>query len=330
MKSGLLLTAATSIALLFGGNAAKAAWDFTSISDPLGTQGTVASGINDTGLIVGTYTDSSFNQTAFTLSGASYSTVTVSGAASSVASGVNNSGQISGYFTDGSGNVHGYVQTGGTTAAYDVPTTPPTSAAVGATYGSGINGAGTTVGYYLDNSSNYHGFVNSGATISGVDVTGVPGTPSGTQALGINGAGTIVGTYYNGTVNQGFIDVGGTFTPVAVPGATSTTVSSIDSVGDIAGSYTDGGGISHGFVDVDGTFYTVDDPNGSQSWILGFNNLGTVVGYYLDAATGNPVGFSADVPEPATLALFGLATVGLVAVRRRRAVSTPGLSATLA
>src|SRR3954447_13134218 len=52
----------------------------------------------------------------------------------------------------------------------------------------------------------------------------VPGAFS-TQAFGINDAGQIVGTFSDstGTGQHGFLDTGGSFTPIDVPGATIGT-----------------------------------------------------------------------------------------------------------
>jgi hypothetical protein len=62
----------------------------------------------------------------------------------------------------------------------------------------------------------------------------------------------------------------------------------------------------------------VDDPNaGTVTEILGFNNVGQVAGYYVDNS-GGVFGFTADVPEPGTLAMFGLAALGMMGLRRRR------------
>jgi len=102
-------------------------------------------------------------------------------------------------------------------------------------------------------------------------------------------------------------------------GVNGTVATSINSDGVIGGYYIDGGGTTHGFVDFGGTFYTVDAPNaGSVTAVLGISDPLHIVGYFIDAGSGIPVGFSAEVPEPATLALFGIASLGLAALRRRR------------
>lgn len=317
MCSGWLLTGATVTALLIGAGSANAAWDFVNIKDPsAGAMGTIASGINDSGQVVGDFFDAGNHNNGFMLSGATYSTVDVPAAAATVATGVNNSGQITGYYTDGSGGVHGFTQTGVTTNSFD----EPGAASGGATQGSGINASGTVVGSYFDTGGAEHGFFKSGASYSSLDVTGL-GFALNTQAFGVNAGGTIVGSFSNGSITHGFVDTGGTFTAVSDPlGINGTWATGIDNRDDIAGYYVDGGGITHGFVDLGGTFYTVDDPNagpGGGTEILGVNNDLMVVGYYVDP-NGVFVGFTAEVPEPATIALFGLPALGMAGLRRRR------------
>ena len=311
MKSGLLLTAATATALLIWGNPARAAWDFVTLQDP-GAVSTVASGINDYGQIVGSYVDGSGNTNGFGYSGGSYTTIDVPSAAATTASGISNSGQITGSYIDGSGGNHGFTQTGfaGPPTSFDDP------GGVGATYGSGINSSGTTVGYY-NNGSTVLGFSKSGASYTDVNY---PGSVT-TQALGINDLGTVVGTFNDGTLTHGFVYSASTYTlmddPLGVEGSVATSVASN---GDIGGYYTDGGGVIHGFVDLGGSYYTVDDPNaGTITEVLGISGY-TVVGFYVDP-NGVISGFTAEVPEPATIALFGVGVLGVMELRRRRAIA---------
>jgi len=147
-----------------------------------------------------------------------------------------------------------------------------------------------------------------------------------TQALGVNDLGTIVGTFYDGTLTHGFVYSASTYTQMDDPlGAEGTVTTGINSLGDTAGYYTDGGGATHGFVDLNGTYYSVDDPNaggapGQGTEVLGINDELQIVGQFTDS-NGATSGFSAEVPEPATIALFGLGVLGAVSLRRRRALA---------
>jgi probable HAF family extracellular repeat protein len=68
-------------------------------------------------------------------------------------------------------------------------------------------------------------------------VPGAIGGLVGTQAYGINDEGQIVGNFSNSTGEHGFLDVGGSFTQIDVPGATSTDVFGINDAGQIVGRF---------------------------------------------------------------------------------------------
>jgi len=76
-----------------------------------------------------------------------------------------------------------------------------------------------------------------------------PEAPS-TKALGTNGSG-IVGEFTDNTGTQGFIDSGGNVIVLDVPGASSTEVLGIDSMGDVVGVFADTTGTT-GFLGVGG------------------------------------------------------------------------------
>jgi probable HAF family extracellular repeat protein len=77
---------------------------YTPISDPLGTNGTAVTGINNQGQIVGYYLDSSNVQHGYIYSGGTYITVDAPlGDHGTVVTGINDAGQIVGYYLDNSG-----------------------------------------------------------------------------------------------------------------------------------------------------------------------------------------------------------------------------------
>jgi uncharacterized membrane protein len=79
----------------------------------------------------------------------------------------------------------------------------------------GINSRGQIVGYYYDG-GDFHGFLYQAGEFSLINAS--PGNAS-TNAFGISDSGQIVGEDLTTASDQGFVDNGGAFTPIAVPGA---------------------------------------------------------------------------------------------------------------
>jgi probable HAF family extracellular repeat protein len=76
-------------------------YSFTTIVVP-GRTGNVARGINDSGQIVGSYSEGPFGpEYGFLYAGGSLTTIDVPGANSTEAHGINDSGQIAGSYADG-------------------------------------------------------------------------------------------------------------------------------------------------------------------------------------------------------------------------------------
>jgi probable HAF family extracellular repeat protein len=83
-------------------------------------------------------------------------------------------------------------------------------------------------------------------------------------------AGVLAGIATAATADfRGFLDVGGTFTTIDVPGATYTQASGINNAGQIVGGFFDSNGISHGFLKVGGTFRTIDAPGATLAFASG-------------------------------------------------------------
>ena len=225
------LALAGAIAILVATTAAAQTptYTFTPIDVP-GAAWTVASSINDTAQIIGTFWDGTRTH-VFLNSGGSFTTIDIPGASNIGASGINNAGQIVGMFLDGTG-WHGFIYSAGSFTIIDVPLYQPSL--------SGINTAGQIVGSFGESIDVDHGFLrNVDGSITTVDV---PGAIS-TDAYGINDLGQIVG-WFDG---QGFLDVGGSFTTINVPGAFSDGAYGINNAGQIVGGYSDRTG-NHGFV----------------------------------------------------------------------------------
>jgi len=101
-------------------------------------------------------------------------------------------------------------------------------------------------------------------------------------AWGINGSNNIVGWYNGATGMHGFLYVGGSFTPIDVPSASSTLATGINDSNNIVGRYNDATGM-HGFFYAGGSFTPIDVPGASWTTPTGINNSNNIVGYYYDA-----------------------------------------------
>jgi len=140
-------------------------YTYTTIDDPLDT-GTMATfgglAINNSGQIVGNYTDSNGKVHGFLYSNSTYTTLTVpSGGmvpfAVTVPLGINNLGQIVGEYADASNTVHGFLYSDGNYTNLEDPLANVTGSFNG-TLAQGINDTDQIVGSY-DDASGRHGFL---------------------------------------------------------------------------------------------------------------------------------------------------------------------------
>ena len=168
---------------------------YTTI-DPPGSTRTIASGINDSGQIVGNFNDAADVGHGFLLSEGSYTTIDVPGSVATSVSGINASGQVVGSFFLGVPIVvHGFLFSGGSYTTIDVPGSVGTSV-------SGINASGQVVGTFGDAAHPIHGFLLSGGRFTTIDPPG----STFTNILGINGCGQMVGFFQRGGVQvHGFL-----------------------------------------------------------------------------------------------------------------------------
>jgi probable HAF family extracellular repeat protein len=123
-------------------------------SAPANSLGTGAYDINNSGQVVGFFTDSSGNYHGFIKNGSNFQTIDVSGGFDTQILGENNLGQVVGTYFDSSGNEHGFLMTGSVVTTIDYP----------GQYGTGIDGIddqGDLTGYYIDANGNYQGFIGA-------------------------------------------------------------------------------------------------------------------------------------------------------------------------
>jgi uncharacterized membrane protein len=163
---------------------------FTKIDVPFaGASGTFAVAINNSGEIVGSWYGSTATH-AFTLIGATYTSLDYPAATATSATDINTAGEIVGFYTDASGVYHGYLLSGGTYSSFD----PPGSVQ---TFATGINDAGDIVGTYcttsdcVSTSAGEQGFLLSGGVFTTIAIAGEVAT----GLIDINNNGVIVGYY---------------------------------------------------------------------------------------------------------------------------------------
>ncbi len=292
-------------------------WTSSGGMQTLGTLGlgTDANGINDSGLVVGSWYGEGFT---YTNSGGAQYLGVVPGTQQTQPLSVNIGGQVvgecaTGIVPGGGGFMHAFLYTPGY-GMLDLGTLGGNSQA------NGINSSGTVVGFSTTATSPYdHAFIYTAA--GGMrDLGALPGVATGATATAINNDGQVVG--YSGghafmyTTALGMQDLG------LFPGALGSGASGINNVGQIVGGgYMQGGG-SHAFVY--SSVAGMQDLNSlispSSGWTLedaiAINDSGEIVGYGIDPSGQTEAFLLTPTPEPGTLSL--LTICGLLLVRRRR------------
>jgi Cu/Zn superoxide dismutase len=161
----------------------------------------------------------------------------------------------------------------------------------------GVNNDGVIAGYF---GSGAQGHPNKGFRVAGGASSFVPeNVPNSvqTQVTAINNRGVTVG--FSSTMNNanqvndntGFVDLGGSFRPVAFPtaGNANPAVNQLLGVNDsdvAVGFYTDGAGNNHGYeYNIDRrSFHAVTVSGSTSSTAAGINDRGDVAGFFTNAA----------------------------------------------
>jgi hypothetical protein len=191
-----------------------------------GASETWLSSINDAGLELGSYSNSSGQWFGFYLKNGQTKSFSVAGSYDTFPSGLNNHGAVVGsYDTFAGGPNVGFEMNGSTVTTIQYP------GAVN-TYPLAINDEGAIVGYYYDGTTE-HGFLEYQNSYSKLEPAGA----SSSFAFGINNGGEIVGEY-RPSVNadgEGFTYLNGKDVSAVYPTATYTELRGVNSVGDRVG-----------------------------------------------------------------------------------------------
>jgi probable HAF family extracellular repeat protein len=156
---------------------------------------TKAYGINNSGMVVGTYYSGVLS--GFLLNGGKFTWINYPKALLTDARGINDNGKIVGLYMDAAGNTHGFLWDGKKFSSIDYPGATETRAF-------GINLAGDIVGEYRSSDGTLHGFMlPNGNRYTSIDYP----SAKGTSASGINDLGEIVGSWYDGGNMHGFYAV---------------------------------------------------------------------------------------------------------------------------
>lgn len=236
-----------------------------------GAAATFASGINDSGIIVGNNYDSDGSEHSFLYDGTSFTTFDYPGADWTEASGINQAGDVVGYYGYVADKLmHGFLRTAdGKFSSIDQPgrfNTMP----------EGINSSGTIVGC-MHNPGTMHGWVMQNGVF-------VSRSPAYAMYTAINDAGTIVGWSYKAPSRiRSFVLSGTGQVDFGYPGASNTQAYGVNAYGDVVGWYGPSGAGGHGFLLHGGVFTSIEVSGAAFTHALGINSAGTMVGYYKDA-----------------------------------------------
>ncbi|MCK4622750.1 MAG: hypothetical protein KAT62_11125 [Desulfuromonadales bacterium] len=191
-----------------------------------GAESTVASGINEQGVVAGTFTDTSGLQRGYIWRDGSFTLVYYPGSLDTHAQDIDNNSRVIGWFIRQDQKAHGFIRAAeGDFVSLDHPDAEHT-------FLTGINNAGVIVGHYRDNAGVTHGFHYQDETWSPVQIDAADSV----QPKDINEHGDIVGNYSDADGNShGFVIVGGVTTPVSYPGASSVFLTGINDAREISG-----------------------------------------------------------------------------------------------
>lgn len=281
---------------------------------------TSVSGINNAGIIVGSYTDATGSH-GFTLhNGAYVSFDHPAGLGTTQFIAINSSGSILGRYSDANSPFNNFIYSNGVF-------NPVGSHPGGSSVALGLADDGSIIGNYGS-----AGYIYSNGVYTSISN---PLSAGGqTVVLGISTSGEVVGSYnlFNTPFHYSFTYAGGVFTPLPEPPgamAGNTIARAINSHSEIVGHYRSAGFHPHAFFFDGSTFVNIDDLSHMDVTPLGMNDHGDIVGYYYNQKgrlvpflrTGQAYEaitfpYSGLVPEPDAWLLMMLGFLGVGAVLR--------------
>jgi len=214
------------ISSLMGQTYTSVAYKYANIKFP-GAALTIANGINNNNVIVGSFFDANSSVHGFVYRKGKYIQVDYPGSTETEILGVNDNGAMVGtYQVPGPLNFHGFLLRDGSFTSIDAPQ---------AQFGTkifGINKAGTMVGSLDDT----HGFILRESSFTIFDAPGLAGQLPTTQLNGISNLGWISGQVLSGSW-RGFWFKGSDFDFLERQGASDNQVAGMNGRGDIVGCH---------------------------------------------------------------------------------------------
>jgi hypothetical protein len=272
VKLALLMTAATA-------SVAAEPVSFTSFDIP-GASSYFVAGINDEGLVAGTWIAADGSDVGFIrFPDGRISTPIVDpndNSGTTVLRAINGEDVIAGFY--GANASSGFLLEEGKFRTVDFPGAVSTALR-------GINNLGDLSGTYsvVDLDADEFGFI---IPRRGPAISFKLSDPTGTGIVvgGINDLRQLVGYYTDATSTLvGFLrQPSGQFVSVIVPGAASTLVFGINDCGIVVGFYSDSS-TAHGFYGRPGNLRSFDLPGAAATFAQGINNEGRIVGRYATA-----------------------------------------------
>jgi len=237
--------------------------------NPPGSTYTTASGLNNKGIVVGSFAAPGKPLLGFYDNAATktYATLNFPGSSSTIAMAINDKGRVAGTFQDQAGNSHGYFFQNGHYTQYDLHKGEGTGVL-------GINAQGDFAGFTGANGV-YSGLVSIAGKATTFTVDG-----NATEAYSVNSHHSVVGFFVDPafTGTHGFLrDENGKTTQIDFPGSNTTGCTDITDDGIITGFYEDAAGNVRGFIFSNGKYHSHD-----VQYISGINDqhafVGSVVG----------------------------------------------------
>jgi len=277
-----------SITVTVAADAPKLTFKFSHVSIP-GARQTFVDGINNSGVMVGTYQDSASDYHAFMLQGKKLTKLDVPNGTNTSLGNITPRDpiRIVGCYRDSAGHYQGFLYEDGGYKNIPGPTGSTTSCA------NGINDDGDIVGSYVDSNGVTEGYLltKRGYTSFNVYMSQL------NVATGVNDRGRVV--YWsvnglNGATTSYLYDVKTKqSTEIDVPDASDSLAQDINNIGRVTFQWVDSNGMSHGALLREGKYYKFDYPKSPWNYAAGLNDRNRIVGSYEAVSNGPFQGFKA-------------------------------------